>query len=924
MAALSADKDRMNRGRGARTAVAEAAAQERAWHAIAVDDLLVLLATARSGLTAADVAARRAAHGPNTLPEAPRRHPALRFLAQFNNTLIYFLLTAAVAAWILGHRVDAAVIVAVVTINAIVGFIQEDKAEKALRAIRTMISPRATVRRDGSRTSIPVADLVPGDVVLIEAGDRVPADMRLIRARGLLIDEAMLTGESVAAEKQEDPVAPDAPLGDRLCMAFSGTLVAAGQGTGVVVATGGRTEIGRISALIESVETLTTPLLRQINQFGQRFTWVAIAAAVLLFAFATLARGYAWPEALIAVVALAVGVVPEGLPAVITITLAIGVQRMAARNAVIRRLPAVETLGATAVICSDKTGTLTRNEMTARRIVTAEHVLAVSGSGYEPAGTLTAETGDEDVDALEAAAPLIRCGLLCNDAHLRQADGQWAVDGDPMEGALVALAMKAGLSPEHLRAEWPRADEIPFDAQHRFMATCHAGRIGGHAIFVKGAPERLLAMCADQATASGLRPLDHAYWAGQITRAASEGERVLGFAAKLSPASGARLSFANLNEGLVFLGIVGFIDPPRDEVIRAIAECRSAGIAVKMITGDHAATAGAIARQLGMTNGPDVVSGADLDKTPDEGLADLATHADVFARTNPEHKLRIVRALQSTGAIVAMTGDGVNDAPALKQADVGIAMGRRGTEAAKEASEMVLLDENFASIVAAVHEGRTVYDNIRKVIAWTVPSNGGEAITVIAAILFGFTMPMTPTQILWVNLILTVTLGLVLAFEPSEPGVMRRPPRAADAPLLSSFLIWRIFFVSALFTVGALAIFFYALERGLGVETARTMVVDVIVVFEIFYLFNVRYLHMTSITFRGALGTLPVLIALLIVVAAQVAFTYAPIMQELFDSRPVAIVDGVVIVAAGVLLMLILETEKVILRRFGAFGGLAS
>lgn len=892
------------------------------WHALDAQVVLAKLETQLGGLSSEEASGRLVSHGPNSLPDPPRRHPLIRFLAQFNNTLIYFLLTAAVAAWILRHHVDAAVIVAVVTINAIVGFIQEDKAEKALSAIRKMISPRASVRRDGRRTSIPVADIVPGDIVLVEAGDRVPADIRLVRSRGLLIDETMLTGESVASEKHDEPVKLDAPLGDRTCMAFSGTLVAAGQGAGVAVATGQRTEIGRISALIEGVEQLTTPLLRQINRFGQRFTWIAISAAVLLFLFAILARGYAWPDALIAVVALAVGVVPEGLPAVITITLAIGVQRMAARNAVIRRLPAVETLGATSVICSDKTGTLTRNEMTARRIVTANHAIAVSGSGYEPEGDLTAGERDDDVAALEAAAPLIRCGLLCNDAHLKQVGDQWVVEGDPMEGALVALAMKAGLNPEHVRSEWPRSDEIPFDAQHRFMATRHSAKDGEHAIFVKGAPERLLAMCATQATSSGSQRLDHAYWAEQISSTASEGERVLGFAVKSLAGSDGKLSFGDLDGNLTFLGIVGFIDPPRDEVVQAIAECRSAGIAVKMITGDHAATAAAIGRQLGLTDGPDVVSGAELDNTSDEQLVSLATRAEVFARTHPEHKLRIVRALQSTGAVVAMTGDGVNDAPALKQADVGIAMGRKGTEAAKEASEMVLLDDNFVSIVAAVHEGRTVYDNIRKVIAWTIPTNGGEVLTVIAAILVGFTMPMTPAQILWINLILTVTLGLVLAFEPPEPGVMRRRPRSASAALLSPFLVWRIFFVSALFTVGALSVFFYTLERGLGVETARTMVVNVIVVFEIFYLFNVRYLHMTSITLRGALGTPPVLIALLTVTAAQFAFTYLPVMQELFETRPIEIVDGLVVVAAGVVLMFILEAEKIVLRRFGAFGGL--
>jgi magnesium-transporting ATPase (P-type) len=701
-------------------------------------------------------------------------------------------------------------------------------------------------------------------------------------------------------------------------MAFSGTLVAAGQGTGVVVATGARTEIGRINTLIAGVEQLMTPLLRQINLFGRRFTWVAISVALLLFAFATLVRNFNWEEALLAVVALAVGAVPEGLPAVITITLAIGVQRMAARNAVIRRLPAVETLGATSVICSDKTGTLTRNEMTARRVVTADHMLFASGSGYAPEGDLEAADPDEDIAALEAAAPLIRCGLLCNDAHLRQADGHWVVDGDPLEGALVALAMKAGLNPEHVRAEWPRSDEIPFDARHRFMAARHEARGGdGHAVFVKGAPERLLAMCAEQATVVGLRPTDHVYWAERIAEAASAGERVIGFAVKAPVDGGKRLDFADLDDGLVFLGIVGFIDPPRDEVVNAIAECQSAGIGVKMITGDHAVTAASIARQLGLNDGVDVVTGADLDKTPDDSLVTVAQEADVFARTNPEHKLRIVRALQSTGAVVAMTGDGVNDAPALKQADVGVAMGRKSTEAAKEASEMVLLDDNFVSIVAAVREGRTVYDNIRKVIAWTLPTNGGEVVTVIAAILVGFTMPMTAVQILWINLITEVTLGLALAFEPPEPGVMRRAPRLPNAPLLSRFLVWRVFFVSALFGAGVLAIFFYALGRGLDVSTARTMVVNAIVVFEIFYLFNVRFMHMTSFTWRGALGTRAVVMALAAVVVAQVAFTYAPIMQGLFDTRPVAITDGVIIVAAGVVLMLILEAEKSIFRRFG-------
>jgi magnesium-transporting ATPase (P-type) len=487
-----------------------------------------------------------------------------------------------------------------------------------------------------------------------------------------------------------------------------------------------------------------------------------------------------------------------------------------------------------------------------------------------------------------------------------------------MEGALVALAMKAGLNPAHLRSEWHRADEIPYDAQHRFMATRNVRPAGEHDIFVKGAPERVLAMCSVQLNAERLEPLDHAYWTEQIRRAAASGERLLGFATTGTTAAGS-LRIETLGRELTFLGIVGFIDPPREAVVEAVAECRSAGIAVKMITGDHAETASAIARQLRLSDSGKFLTGADIDRTPDQELAGLAQRTDVFARTSPEHKLRIVRALQSTGNVVAMTGDGVNDAPALKQADVGIAMGRKGTEAAKEAAEMVLLDDNFVSIVAAVREGRIVYDNIRKVIGWTLPTNGGEVLAVTAAILAGFTMPMTAVQILWINLVTAVTLGLALAFEPAEPGVMRRPPRAHDAPLVSAFLLWRVLLVSVLFSAGALAIFFYARERGLDLETARTMVVDAIVVFEVFYLFNVRYLHTTSFTWRGAMGTRPVLVALAAVVTAQLAFTYLPVMQDWFDTRSVRFVDGIVIVACGVLLMVLLEAEKSLIRRMRLF-----
>lgn len=876
------------------------------WHALGFDESAVALDTRAEGLTDEDARRRLAEHGPNRLPEPKRVHPALRFLGHFNSPLIYFLLVAAIAAFLLDHAVDALVILLVVLVNAVVGFVQEGRAETALAGMRSLISPNAVVRRSGEKREIDVAELVPGDIALIEAGDRVPADLRIRRARGLAIEEAALTGESVASEKGEAPVSPDAPLGERHSMAYSGTLVTRGQGTGVVVATGMGTEIGKISGMLQKVPPLVTPLLQQIDSFARLLTLAILAGAAALFAFAVLVRGFDWADALVAVVAVSVGAIPEGLPAVITITLAIGVQRMAARKAVIRKLPAVESLGATSVICSDKTGTLSRNEMTAVRLVTAEHEFDVSGTGYAPEGTI-APAGRTSSDA-DVPDELIRCGALCNEARLAIGEnGRWGVAGDPMEGALLALAGKAGFDLPELRATWPGLDEIPFDASYRYMATLHRGPGDRHVVFIKGAPEAVLALCK-----SGARDID---WAGHVERAAAEGERLLAFATL--PFEGARGTIDHEDlAGATMLGLIGFIDPPREEAKRAIAECRSAGIAVKMITGDHVATALAIARQLDLADDPEALTGADVEAMDDAELTGRVEHVSVYARASPEQKLRIVRALQSHDHIVAMTGDGVNDAPALKQADVGTAMGVTGTEAAREAAEMVLLDDNFASIVAAVREGRTVYDNIRKVIAWTLPTNGGEAIVVVLAILAGFTLPMTATQILWINLVTAVTLGLVLAFEPPEPGIMERPPRKRDAPLLTRLLLWRVAFVSCLFAGVALLVFFGAQSLGASLEKARTLTVNMLVVSEIAYLFNVRFLHMRSLTLKGALGTRPVLIALAVVVLAQLAFTYLPFLQMVFETEPLTIVEGAIILAIGFGLLLLLETLKSISRKF--------
>lgn len=881
------------------------AADKTIWHELPAETVLLGLNTGPAGLDEMEARNRLRLHGANALPVEAAVHPLRRFLAQFDSALIYALLAASVAAALLGHHVDAIVIVAVVLINAVVGFVQEGRAQGALAAIRDMIAPHALVLRNGIRRRCPVSELVPGDIVSLKAGDRVPADVRLLRVHGLRIDEAALTGESVPAEKVQAPVAASAQVADRSNMAFSGTLVSAGRASGVVVATGPHSQIGRIGSLLQSVKVARPPLLSQIDRFARRFTALVAMGALALFAFAIALRGYEWGDALLAVVALAVGIIPEGLPAVISITLAIGVQRMARRNAVIRRLPAVETLGAVSVICSDKTGTLTRNEMTVRRILIDRDEILVGGSGYAPEGGFTSEGGQDDAAAIARAIPIIACGLLCNDATLAQETGRWWVNGDPMEGALVALAAKAGLDCDHARSEWKRIDEIPFDASYRFMATLNVGPGGEPTIFIKGAPEEVMAI-------AGIEP---AAWAFGIAAAARDGERLLGFARKRLTTPTTRLVFDDLASDVEFLGLMGFVDPPRPEAAAAIAQCRRAGIAVKMITGDHAATALAIARQLGIADEPHVTTGSALERLSDAALSDAVLEIDVFARTNPEHKLRIVRALQYHGLIVAMTGDGVNDAPSLKQADVGTAMGDKGTEAAKEAAGMVLLDDNFASIVAAVREGRTVHDNIRKVIAWTLPTNGGEALAVVLAILAGFTLPMTPTQILWINLICAVTLGLALALEPSEPGVMDRAPRHRDAPLISSFLLWRTLLVSLLLAGLGLGMFFQAIGTGRDLDTARTIFVNTLVVGQVFYLFNVRYLHMRSMTWHGALGTPAVLGAIGVVAGAQLLFTYAPFMHAAFASRPMSLIDWVMVLAAGLLLFLVLEAEKLLLRQ---------
>jgi len=731
------------------------------WHALRAEEVSARLSTGSGGLAEAEAQRRQAAHGPNRLPARRTRGSLARFLAQFDNLLIVLLLAAAGVAALLGHWLDAQVILLVVLVNTVLGFVQEGRAEKALDAIRELLSPQAAVVRGGHRIGIPAEQLVPGDLCLVEAGDRVPADLRLMRAKALRIDEAMLTGEAVPAEKSVEPAPADAPLGDRAGMAFSGTLVTSGQGAGIVVGTGVGTEIGKIGAMLGEVPEFTTPLLRQMAVLARRLTVLVLAVAAATFLFGVLVRGFNPADMFVVVVSLSVAAIPEGLPTILTVTLAIGVRRMTRRNAVVRRLPAVEALGSVSVICSDKTGTLTRNEMTVRAVAAADRLYEVTGVGYEPRGAFRAYGADVAPDSEPVLHELLQAALLCNDAHLRRtgAGGGWVVEGDPMEGALIAAAVKAGHD-RMLEAERrPRTDVIPFDAQHRFMATLHHDHEGRAFLYVKGAPEQLLAMCTRQRTASGPAPVDPAFWHRQVDELAGQGQRVLAVATKSVDPDQRTLSFAEVEGGLELLGLLGLIDPPREEAVAAVAECRRAGIRVKMITGDHAATARAIAGQVGLENTAEVLTGADLDRLDAREFLGQAARVDVFARTNPAHKIALVEALQARGAVVAMTGDGVNDAPALKRADVGVAMGRKGTEAAKEAAEIVLLDDNFASIAAAVREGRTVYDNLRKAIAFLLPINGGEACAIIAAILAGSVLPITPLQILWVTMGLFRTFG---------------------------------------------------------------------------------------------------------------------------------------------------------------------
>ncbi|MBR9866916.1 MAG: cation-transporting P-type ATPase [Oceanospirillales bacterium] len=888
---------------------------ETQWHACNSEQIHQILETSPQGLTSEQVSERQQKYGTNRLPDPPRRSRLMRLLAQFNNVLIYVLIIAALVTAALGHQVDSGVIVAVVLINALVGFFQEGKAEKAIDAVRNMLSQQAVVTRNGHRQQVSAEELVPGDIVFIQTGDRVPADLHLHKLKELSIDEALLTGESIPVSKQTEPVAAEADLGDRTNIAFSGTLVSVGQGTGTVIATGADTEIGRISTLLAEVTTLATPLTRQLDSFARWLTGSILLIATATMMFGYWVREYALSDMFLAAVGLAVAAIPEGLPAIITIALAIGVQRMAKRHAIIRRLPAVETLGSVSVICSDKTGTLTRNEMTVTTVVMARCNADISGVGYNPHGTFTCHHQDLNLHNQIELQQLCRASVLCNEAQLIQKEGEWLIEGDPTEGALLVLGAKSGIVLRELQQQMPRDDLIPFESEHRFMATLHHDHEGNGVVYVKGAIEAILPRCHWQLEGENTTPLDEVFWISQQEQIASQGKRTLALAMRHIPDEHRTLHFDDINSSLILLGVVGIIDPPRDEAIEAVEKCHRAGIKVKMITGDHVITATAIAMQMGIIQSPRALTGHQIELMTDSQLDDAVEDIDVFARASPEHKLRIVECLQTRQHVVAMTGDGVNDAPSLKRADVGTAMGVKGTEAAKEASEMVLADDNFASITYAIEEGRTVFDNITKSILFILPTNGGEALTVLAAIALGTMLPVTPAQILWVNMITAVTLALALTFEPTEPGVMQRPPRNTRRAILSPFMIWRIVFVSLLMVSGTFGLFLWESSNGTQIDTARTIAVNALVVLEVFYLLNSRFLTRSVLNRDGILGNRYALYAIALVMLFQLLFTYLPLMQLFFHTTPINAAAWGKILMVGLLFFLAVELEKKLIHR---------
>jgi cation-transporting ATPase F len=834
---------------------------EQQWHHLPDREVFQLLSSnLETGLTSADVIKRQERYGPNELKGKPGKSPIVRFLLQFNQPLLYILLIAGAIKAFLGEWVNAWVIWGVTLINAIIGFVQESKAESAIAALASSVQTDTAVLRDGQKVKIPSTELVPGDLVLLTSGDKVPADLRLVSARNLQVNESALTGESIAVEKNTQPLNSDAPLAERTNMAYAGSFVTFGQGRGIVVAIGEATETGRISQLMEQHTNLSTPLTRKFDKFSRTLLYIILGVAALTFAVG-LGYGNSWVSMFEAAVALAVSAIPEGLPAVVTITLAIGVSRMARRHAIVRKLPAVETLGGATVICSDKTGTLTENQMTVQAIYAGDRHYGVTGGGYSPEGEILIDEKPVDLNQSPVLMECLKAGLLCNDSHLEETDGQWKVIGDPTEGALIAVGNKVGLHQSDLEREMPRIDVIPFESEFQYMATLHEGgareqsplstqNAALRTIYVKGSVEAILLRCQQMLDdRANLTPVDRDIVHQEVDAMAHQGLRVLALAKKSVSSTQNSLDHADIKEGLIFIGLQGMIDPPRTEAIKAVQACQEAGIQVKMITGDHAVTARAIASRMGLNKNGEVLAftGQELAHLDKQELATVVENGVVFARVAPEQKLRLVEALQSKGEIVAMTGDGVNDAPALKQADIGIAMGQAGTEVAKEAADMILTDDNFASIEAAVEEGRTVYRNLQKAIAFILPVNGGESMTILISVLLARALPILSLQVLWLNMVNSITMTVPLAFEPKSERVMQQPPRKPNEPLLSKGLLKRILVISVFNWILIFGVFEWIKATTGNIALARTMAIQALVAGRIFYLLSISQLGSTII-----------------------------------------------------------------------------
>lgn len=896
------EKTRPARTNGKRPAPGPNGTPDPAHHGLPLHEVVLLLETDPvQGLPAEEAVRRQAQFGANVLPRSRKRGFARKVARQFNNPLVYVLLAAAAVTVVLGEYLDAGVILAVVLVNTIIGLVQEIRAEAALDALHHLVRTRAVVKRSGHRTEIPSEELVPGDLVLLEAGDKVPADLRLVRVSGLRADESALTGESDAVAKNEVVLPPTTPVADRRNMVYNGTLVTAGTGEGVVVAIGGETELGEIHRLMGAVQPVATPLTQKLARFSMTLTVAILALAAVAF-LAGVARGQHPADMFTAAVALAVGAIPEGLPAAVTVTLAIGVRRMARRRAVVRRLPVVETLGSTTVICSDKTGTFTKNQMTVRSLWTPSGRYEVTGSGYGPEGLVlpegavpgrqeegtTAPTGDS---ALHWS---LLAGAACNDARVVREGQVWQAQGDPTEAAMLVASGKGGVDVQQFLAANPRTGALPFTSERQYMATLHSPRssdddhAGHQIVLVKGAVERVLELCTGQMDSHGDSTiLDKRAVLDAAHEFAGTGLRVLATAVMRLPRNTV-LDDSLLDRRMTLTGLQAMYDPPREAAAAAVTACHEAGVAVKMITGDHVGTAATIAEAVGLTTGRDgtALTGSELDAIPAGQLPDAVERATVFARVSPEQKLRLIGALQSRGHVAAMTGDGVNDAPALRQANVGIAMGRSGTEVAKEAADIVLTDDDFATIEAAVEEGRNVFDNLTKFIVWTLPTNMGEGLVILVAILLGTTLPVLPTQILWINMTTAVALGLMLAFEPKEPGLMSRPPRAPDRPLLTWTLTLRVLLVSALLVAGTWWIFELELAGGASLAEARTAAVNLFVAVELFYLFSCRSLTRSGWRI-GPFSNRWMVLGVLVQAAGQLAITYSPVMNDLFHTAPI-------------------------------------